>query len=76
MKNSKKIIGFLSLVVMLVVVGCKDKPAEKEVIVMPGNTTVIEKETTTVDSSSGTSITVDKNGLKVEAEKLDVKVGN
>lgn len=76
MKNSKKLIGLLSLVVMLTVMGCKDKEADKEVIVMPGTTTVIEKETTTVDSSSGTSITVDKNGLKVEADKVDVKIGN
>ncbi|WP_418262355.1 hypothetical protein [Flavobacterium faecale] len=77
MKNNKtqKIIGFFSLVVMLMAMGCKDKAPEKEVIVMPEKTTIIEKETTVSDSTSGTSISVDKDGVNVESEKLDVKVG-
>lgn len=86
MKNlkTKNSIGFFTLVVLLMMLGCKDKAAEKEVIVMPGTTTetitkestkIIEKETPPADSTS-TSVTLDKNGLKVEAEKVDVKVGN
>jgi hypothetical protein len=84
MKNFKikNSIGFFTLVVLLMM-GCKEKPVEKEVIVMPGSTTetttkestkIIEKETPSADST--TSVTLDKNGLKVEAEKVDVKIGN
>ena len=79
--NVKKSIGFFSLVALLMLEGCKDKPAEKEVIVVPGThtetttetRTIIEKETP-VDST--TSISVDKDGLEVDSKRVDVKVGN
>ena len=49
MKNfkTKNSIGFFTLVVLLMMLGCKDKAVEKEVIVMPGTTT----ETTTKEST-------------------------
>lgn len=83
--KTKNSIGFLALVFLLTMVGCKDQAAEKEVIVMPGSTTestttestkIIEKEAPPADTTNTTSITVDKKGLKVEAEKVDVKIGN
>ncbi len=85
MKNfkTKNSIGFFTLVVLFMMLGCKDKAAEKEVIVMPATTTenttiettkIIEKEVPPADTT--TSITLDKKGLKVEAEKVDVKIGN
>ncbi|MFA9191179.1 hypothetical protein AAGV28_07335 [Flavobacterium sp. FZUC8N2.13] len=82
MKNfkTKKSIGFLTLTILVTMVGCKDKAVEKEVIVMPASTTesttIIEKEASPADTTNTTSITLDNKGLKVEAEKVDVKIGN
>lgn len=82
MKNfkTKKSIGFLTLAILVTMVGCKDKAVEKEVIVMPASTTesttIIEKEASPADTTNTTSITLDNKGLKVEAEKVDVKIGN
>ncbi len=77
--KTKNSIGFFTLVFLLTMVGCKDKVVEKEVIVMPGttteSTTIIEKETPPADTTT-TSISLDNKGLKVEAEKVDVKIGN
>lgn len=68
----KKTINYLSLAVVLFVMACNDKPAKKEVIVVPAPAPVIivqdppEKE--------GTTITFDKNGVKVEAKKVGVTI--
>ncbi|MES2573552.1 MAG: hypothetical protein V4572_01290 [Bacteroidota bacterium] len=81
MKNlkTKNSIGFFTLVFLLTMVGCKDKAVEKEVIVTPGTTTetttIIEKETPAPDTTT-TSISLDNKGLKVDAKKVDVKIGN
>ena len=81
--KTKNSIGFFTLVFLLTMMGCKDQAVEKEVIVIPGTTTenttiettkIIEKEAPPADTT--TSITLDKKGLKVEAEKVDVKIGN
>lgn len=79
--NTKNSIAFFSLVVLLVAVGCKDQPAEKEVIVVPGTNTETTTETQTIiekeaPADSTTSITVDKKGVKVDSKKVDVKIGN
>ncbi|MES2240916.1 MAG: hypothetical protein V4497_11730 [Bacteroidota bacterium] len=83
MKNfkTKNSIAFFSLVVLLMVVGCKEKPAEKEVIVVPGTNTETTTESKTIIEKqapvdSTTSITVDKKGLEVDSKKVDVKIGN
>lgn len=80
--KTKNSIGLFTLLVALMMLGCKDKAAEKEVIVVPATTTetstettkVIEKETP-ADSSS-TSVTVDSKGVKVDTKDVDVKIGN
>jgi hypothetical protein len=66
----KKIIGFISVVVILTAIGCSNKPAEvkKEVIVVPP--TVIVKD----PPENSTTVVVDKNGVKVIAKKVDVTV--
>ena len=66
----KKFIGFLSLVVILIAMGCSNKPAEvkKEVIVVPPQ--VIVKD----PPENSTTVVVDKNGVKVVAKKIDVTV--
>lgn len=73
MKNyTKKIIGFFTICTVLLITSCKDQPAEKEVVILPAAApVVIEKE---VPASSTTSITLDKNGLEVDADKIDVKI--
>ena len=68
MKTNKlsKIIGFGSVIVMLM--ACNEAPAENEVVIVPPVTiapVVIEKE----PASNSTTITVDKKGVKIEAEK-------
>lgn len=71
----KKSIGFLSVAIAFTVLSCTDRTTEvkKEVIVTP-----VEKPAAVVKDvpSKPTSISVDKNGVKVETKKVNVKVGN
>ena len=83
MKNfkTKKSIGLFTLLVALMMLGCKEKPAEKEVIVVPGTTTEVNTESTKVIENetpvdSTTSVTVDSKGVKVDTKNVDVKIGN
>lgn len=79
MKNNKtkNIIGFFAMATVLLIVGCKEQPkeqpaekiVEKEVIVVPAPA-VIEKEA----PAKGTTVTLDKNGLEVEAKNVEVKI--
>lgn len=68
----KKIPGFLALGLLLTTISCSDKPAEtkKEIIVVPVAPVIIVKD----PPAKSTTITVDKNGVKVEAKKVDVTV--
>ena len=68
----KKIIGLLSLAAVITTLGCGNKPAEvkKEVIIVPATPTIIIKEPET----KPTTITLDKNGVKIEAKKVGVVV--
>jgi hypothetical protein len=68
----KKIIGLLSLAAILTTMACSDQPAEvkKEVIVVPSKPVVVVKD----PPAKSTTVTVDKNGVKVEAKKVDVTV--
>ncbi len=68
----KKIIGLLSLVSILIVTACTNKPAEvqKEVIVVPNNPVIIVKD----PPKKSTTVTLDKNGVKVETKNVDVKI--
>jgi hypothetical protein len=70
----KKIISFLSLVVVVAVMACNDKPVQKEVIVVPAPAPVIIVKDP--PEKSGTTITLDKNGVKVEAKKVGVTIKN
>ncbi len=70
----KKVNGILVAALVMVIVSCTDRTTEvkKEVIVTPAEKpAVIIKE-----DPKPTSISVDKNGVKVETKKIDVKVGN
>ena len=71
----KKIIGFLSFAAVLTIMSCAGKSAEgkKEVIIVPAATPVIVVKEPPV---KGTTITLDKNGVKVEAKKVDVVIKN
>ena len=68
----KKIIGFLSLSALLTIMACSDKPAvvKKEVIVVPATPVVVIKDL----PEKSTTISVDKNGVKVATKKVDVTV--
>lgn len=68
----KKFIGFLSFGAVLIMISCSGKPAEvkKEVIVVPATPVIIVKD----PPDKSTTITLDKNGVKVEAKKVDVTV--
>ena len=70
----KKIIGFLSFAVVLTIMSCAGKPAEvkREVIIVPAAPVVIVKD----PPEKGTTVTLDKNGVKVEAKKVDVVIKN
>lgn len=70
----KKSIIYLSLITVLFVMACNDKPAEKEVIVVPAAAPVIIVKDP--PAKEGTTITLDKNGVKVEAKKVGVTIKN
>ena len=66
----KKIIGFLLFAAVLTIMSCAGKPAEvkREVIIVPA--------ATPAPPEKGTTITLDKNGVKVEEKKVEVTVKN
>lgn len=68
----KKTVSFLALVTLVTTISCSDKPAEvkKEIIVVPAAPTIIVKD----PPAKATTIIVDKNGVKVESKKVEVKV--
>jgi hypothetical protein len=69
----KKIIGLFSLAAVLLIMSCgNDKPAEvkKEVVIVNPSPVIITKD----PPKKPTSISVDKNGVKVETKKVDVTV--
>jgi hypothetical protein len=67
----KKIIGFLSFAAILTIMSCKPAETKKEVIIIPAAAPVIIVKD---PSAKGTTITLDKNGVKVETKKVDVTV--
>lgn len=72
----KKIIGSLMLGSILTIMGCTDEAPKtevtKEVIVVPAKPVIVEK----APATKPTTITLDKNGVKVEAKKIDVTIKN
>lgn len=62
----KKLIGFTSLFLVLVslAVACGPQEAKKEVIVVP-----VQTRTVSEPPKKSTTVTVDKNGVKVESKK-------
>lgn len=68
----KKIIGFLSFIVVLATLACNNQPAEvkKEIIVVPSTQKVIVKD----PPVKSTTIILDKNGVKVGTRKVDVTI--
>ena len=69
----KMIIGFLSLAVIVTIMSCAPAEVKNEVIIVPAATPVIIVKDPPV---KGTTITLDKNGVKVQAKKVDVTVKN
>ena len=74
MKNTKmkNIIGFFMITVVLMAMSCKETPAEKEVIIVPTKTVVVEKEA----PEKSTSISLDKKGVELKTKELDVEIKN
>lgn len=68
----KKILTFssLALALTMVIYACTPKEEKKEVIVVPTQTIIREKE----PAKKTTTITLDKNGVKVEGKKVDVNI--
>ncbi|TMI87900.1 MAG: hypothetical protein E6H08_18725 [Bacteroidetes bacterium] len=67
----KKILGFISFAAILTIMSCKPAETKKEVIIVPAAAPVIIVKD---PPAKGTTITLDKNGVKVEAKKVDVTV--
>jgi hypothetical protein len=71
----KKIFGLFSLAAILFIMSCgNDKPAEvkKEVIIVKPSPVIVTKD----PPKKPTTISLDKNGVKVETKKVDVKIEN
>lgn len=68
----KKVIGLFAIaaVTMVSVISCKPATVKKEVIVVPASPVIIVKD----PPAKSTTITLDKNGVKVEAKKIDVVI--
>jgi hypothetical protein len=71
----KKFIGFLPLIAVVLMLSCSSKPAEvkKEIIVVPATQPVIIVKDPPAKS---TTVTLDKNGVKVETKKVNVSLKN
>ena len=75
----KKATSLLSLMIVIATISCTDRTSKKEVIVVPAASApapspiIIVKEPA---PTKPTSISVDRNGVKVETKKIDVKVNN
>ena len=59
---------------LVTIMSCNDKPAEvkKEVIIVPAAPVIIVKD----PPAKSTTISLDKNGVKVETKKVKVKIDN
>ncbi|HKZ66847.1 MAG TPA: hypothetical protein VJ111_10845 [Chitinophagaceae bacterium] len=71
----QKIIVSLALITSLfIIMSCsgETKETKKEVVIVPAKPPVIIKETV----KKPTTIVLDKNGVKVEAKKVDVTIKN
>lgn len=66
----KNFFACLSFVAVLMTVACSNQSpeAKKEIIVVPASPTIIVKD----PPQKSTTITVDKNGVKVGTKKIDV----
>ena len=82
--NPKKIVGLFTLAIAFLVMGCKEEthktetvsPPEKEVIVVPPPPPPpAQVLPPPPPAEKPTSISLDKNGVKVKTEKVDVNVG-
>lgn len=79
--NPKKIVGLFSMAIAFLVMGCKEethktetiKAPEKEVIVVPPPPPP-PPAAVLPPAEKPTSISLDKNGVKVKTEKVDVNV--
>jgi hypothetical protein len=68
----KKIIGSVTLSFIVTMMSCTNKTEEqaKEVIIVPVSPVVVEKEV----PEKSTTVTLDKNGVKVTTQKVDVRI--
>ena len=74
-KMTSKIIVMVSVMGMLM--ACGGKTEEKEVIVVPAAPVVVVPAPAPADKATptnSTKITLDKNGVKLEGEKVEVNV--
>jgi len=75
----KKIIGFLFLAATLITLSCNDQPTpeKKEVVIVqpaPKKEVVVQQPVVTKEPEKQTSVTLDKNGVKVATKKVNVVV--
>jgi len=70
----KKIIGLWCVVISLTAISCSNQPAEtkKEVIVVPA--AVEKKQPVVIEKEPSTTISLDKNGVKVKSKKVKVDI--
>ena len=68
----KKIIGFLSFAAVLTIMSCTPAETKKEVVIVPASPVIIVKD----PPEKGTTVTLAKNGVKVEAQNVDVVIKN
>lgn len=67
----KKTFWFFTLCLGFIFMGCTQKPAETKPIIIEKTTKVVVKKE---EPKNSTTITLDKNEVKVEAKEVDIKV--
>ena len=76
----KKTIGFLSLAASLLILSCNDQtpPEKKEVVIVqpaPKKEVIVQQPAVIKEpAEKQTSVTLDKNGVKVATKKVNVVV--
>mgnify|MGYP003525362170 CR=1 FL=1 len=84
--NPKKILGLFTVAAAFLVIGCKEETHKTETVKTPEKETIVVTPPPPPapapvvippppPAEKPTSISLDKNGIKVKTEKVDVKVG-
>lgn len=87
MKNNKlkKVIGFISMGVVVLLMGCNEPPVAEEVIVEPTETIIVEQspveaeapvvvEKAPATKEAATKVELSESGIDLKTDKIDLSI--